>query len=69
VEKKVNGRKRTILVDTMGLLLDVVVHSAHRSGHQGLTLLGTWFAPLWQCLQLIWTDSTFGSKNFTAWVN
>ncbi|AGF52276.1 transposase [Synechocystis sp. PCC 6803] len=67
--KKVNGRKRTILVDTMGLLLDVVVHSGHRSDHQGLTLLGTWFAPLWQCLQLIWTDSIFDSKNFTAWVN
>ena len=66
--KKVNGRKRTILVDTMGLLLDVVVHSAHRSDHQGLILLGTWFAPLWQCLQVIWTDSTFGGKDFIYWV-
>ncbi|WLT38793.1 IS5 family transposase [Synechocystis sp. B12] len=66
--KKVNGRKRTILVDTMGLLLDVVVHSAHRSDHQGLILLGTWFAPLWQCLQVIWTDSTFGGKDFIDWV-
>ncbi|WLT38947.1 IS5 family transposase [Synechocystis sp. B12] len=66
--KKVNGRKRTILVDTMGLLLDVVVHGAHRSDHQGLILLGTWFAPLWQCLQVIWTDSTFGGKDFIYWV-
>jgi putative transposase len=66
--KKVNGRKRTILVDTMGMLLAAVVHGAHRSDHKGLTLLGTWFAPLWQCLQLIWTDSTFGGKDFTVWV-
>ncbi|AGF53043.1 transposase [Synechocystis sp. PCC 6803] len=53
-------------MDTMGLLLDVV--GAHRSDHQGLILLGTWFAPLWQCLQVIWTDSTFGGKDFIFWV-
>ncbi len=34
--KKVNGRKRTILVDTMGMLLGAVVHGAHRSDHKGL---------------------------------
>jgi putative transposase len=58
--KKINGRKRTILVYTMGMLLGAVVHNAHRSDHKGLTLLGTLFAPLWQYLQLLWTDSTFG---------
>jgi putative transposase len=66
--KKINGRKRTILVDTIEMLLGAVVHSAHRSDHKGLTLLGTWFAPLWQCLQLLWTDSTFGGMDFTVWV-
>lgn len=66
--KKINGRKRTILVDTMGLLLGAVVHGAHRSDHKGLTLLALWFAPLWQCLQLIWTDSTFGGKRFLEWI-
>ena len=66
--KKVNGRKRTILVDTTGMLLAAVVHGAHRSDHKGLTLLATWFAPLWQCLQLIWTDSTFGGKDFITWI-
>lgn len=34
--KKINGRKRTILVDTMGLLLCAVVHSAQRSDHKGM---------------------------------
>lgn len=34
--KKVKGRKRTILVDTMGLLLGICVHSAGRSDHAGM---------------------------------
>ena len=37
--KKVKGRKRTILVDTLGLLLCVVVHGAHRSDQAGMKLL------------------------------
>ena len=66
--KKVKGHKRTILVDTMGLLLCVKVHSAKSSDHAGLNLLGLCFATAWQCLQIIWTDSTFGGKAFIAWV-
>lgn len=62
--KKVKGRKRTILVDTMGLLLAVCVHSAGCSDHAGLTLLAFFYAALWSCLQLIWVDSTFGGKDF-----
>lgn len=63
--KKVKGRKRTILVDTMGLLLDVCVHSAGRSEHQGLVLLALFgAAAVWNCLQLIWVESTFGGKDF-----
>lgn len=52
--KKVKGRKRTILVDTMGLLLGVCVHSAGRSDHAGMILLATFWSWLWQCLQVIW---------------
>lgn len=66
--KKVKERKRTILVDTMGLLLCAVVHRAGRSDHAGLTLLGIWFAAMWGCLKVIWTDSTFGGKSLIAWV-
>jgi putative transposase len=64
--KKVKGRKRTILVDTMGLLLGVCVHSAGRSDHAGMTLLATFWAWVWQCLQVIWIDSTFAGKAFIA---
>jgi len=64
--KKVKGRKRTILVDTLGLLLGVCVHSAGRSDHAGLTLLATFWAYFWQSLQVIWIDSTFAGKAFMA---
>lgn len=64
--KKVKGRKRTILVDTMGLLLGVCVHSAGRSDHAGMELLATFWAPLWLCLQRIWVDSTFAGEQFIA---
>lgn len=64
--KKVKGRKRTILVDTMGLLLAVCVHGAGRSDHAGMKLLATFFAQFWLCLKVIWIDSTFAGKDFIA---
>ncbi len=64
--KKVKGRNRTILVDLMGLLLGVCVHSAGRSDHAGMILLATFWAWLWQCLKVIWIDSTFAGSEFVA---
>ena len=64
--KKVKGRKRTILVDTMGLLLAACVHGAGRSDHRAMELLATFHAQFWTCLQLIWVDSTFAGKDFIA---
>ncbi len=37
--KKISGRKRHILVDTMGLLLMVVVHTASIQGRDGAKLV------------------------------
>ena len=42
--KKIKGRKRHIVVDTMGLLLIVVVHAAHIQDRDGAKLA-------WQRLQ------------------
>ena len=42
--KKVKGRKRTILVDTMGMVLAVFVHGAGRSDHAAMKLLATFSA-------------------------
>ncbi|WP_069791276.1 IS5 family transposase (plasmid) [Cyanobacterium sp. IPPAS B-1200] len=64
--KKVKGRKRTILVDTMGLVLDLCVHGAKRSDHQGMELLATFTSQFWACLKIIWVDSTFAGKEFIA---
>ena len=64
--KKVKGRKRTILVDTMGLVLDLCVHGGKRSDHQGMKLLATFAAQFWTCLKIIWVDSTFAGKDFIA---
>jgi putative transposase len=64
--KRFKGRKRMILVDTMGLLLAVCVHGAGRSDHAGMRLLATFFADLCTCLQVIWIDSTFAGKDFIA---
>jgi len=64
--KKVKGRKRTILVDTMGLLLAACVRGAGRSDQRGMTLLATFPAQFWTCLQRIWVDSTFAGKAFIA---
>lgn len=66
--KRLKGRKRTILVDTMGSLLAACVHSAGRSDHAGLKLLLTWWGATWSCLKLVWTDSTFGGRAFVEWV-
>jgi putative transposase len=64
--KQVKGRKRTILVDTMGLLLAACVPGAGRSDQRGMTLLATFHAQFWLCLPLIWVDSTFAGKAFIA---
>lgn len=65
--KKINGRKRHLLVDTLGLLLMVVVHAAsvpEREGAKGLLVKASnW---LWR-LQLIWADSGYRGK-FVEWV-
>jgi len=37
--KKVNGRKRHLLVDTLGLLLMVIVHTANIQDRDGARLL------------------------------
>jgi len=66
--KNVKGRKRHILVDTMGLLLIVLVHSAHRQERQGFQLLLEWAKEFWPRLQLIWVDGGYQGQTFADWV-
>jgi len=67
--KKVNGRKRHILVDTMGNLLKVVSHAANISERDGAKLLlDALPEPLWQRLEKILADGGYDGEEFTAWV-
>ncbi len=66
--KRIKGRKRHLLVDTLGLLLGIHVTPANvpeREGGQGLLqrTLG-WFA--W--LRLIWVDGGYSGEAFAQWV-
>ena len=66
--KKIKGRKRHLLVDTLGLVLGVRVTPAsttERDGAQALhaPLLG-WFA--W--LKLLWVDGGYSGPAFAQWV-
>jgi len=67
--KKVNGRKRHILVDTMGNLLKVLVHAANigeRAGAEQLLLKVS--DKLWQCLEKILADGGYEGADFQHWV-
>lgn len=68
--KKVNGRKRHIIVDTMGLLLMVLVTAASVQDKSGGKLLLTRLhqrLPLPR-LQLIWADGGYRGQPFVDWV-
>jgi putative transposase len=58
--KKVKGRKRHILVDTMGNLLHVVVHQAAVQDRDGAKLLLNDVPhALWQRMERIWADGGY----------
>lgn len=65
--KKVNGRKRHILVDTLGLLLAVVVTSAALSDAAGARLLFARLGGACKKLRRIWVDGTYRGK-LALWV-
>ena len=67
--KKVNGRKRHILVDTMGNLLKVLSHAANigeRAGAQQLLLQVP--QRLWERLEKILADGGYEGRDFQGWV-
>jgi len=67
--KKVNGRKRHILVDTMGNLLKVIAHAANVGERAGAKrLLEDLPDPLWDRLDKILADGGYDGPDFQAWV-
>jgi transposase len=67
VEKKIYGRKRHILVDTLGLLLAVKVHSAGLVDRRGAPLLLHDLAGRFPRLQHLFADSGYTGP-LTAWI-
>ena len=62
------GRKRHLLVDTLGLILHVLVHEGSHQDHEGGNPL---LKPLKGCfprLKLIWVDSAYKKGGFIEWV-
>lgn len=65
--KKVWGRKRHILVDTLGLIITVVVHAASISETAGGQLVLIELIERWWRLKLIWLDGGYMAGLF-EWV-
>lgn len=57
--KRVRGRKRHLLVDTCGLLLKAVVHSASVQDRAGAKLVLAGAAAVFPLLSLVWVDGGY----------
>lgn len=67
--KLVTGRKRFILVDTLGWLLQVVVTSAKTPERNGAEMLFCQTADeILAHLELVWADGGFAGVDFATWV-
>jgi transposase len=65
--KKVTGRKRHILVDTLGLLLNVVVHSAAMQDRDGaLLVLNRRTRRFFPFIKFIFADAGYQGQNTAA---
>jgi transposase len=64
--KKIKGRKRHIVVDTLGLLLAVVVHPANIQDRDGAKLVLPKLVGKFSRLQLIWADGGYAGQ-LIAW--
>jgi putative transposase len=57
--KKLNGRKRHLLVDTTGLVLKVVVHAANIADREGAKLVLADLAGVFPRLSHLWVDAGY----------
>jgi putative transposase len=67
-QKKIQGRKRHLLVDTQGLLLCVKVLAADIRDRAGGQVLLTALVGSLPRLQVIWGDSGYAGEPFERWV-
>jgi putative transposase len=65
--KKLSGRKRHLLVDTLGLLLKVVVHSAKLQDREGVPLLLEPVKGQFPRMEKVWVDNAYTGTGRT-WI-
>ena len=67
--KKIKGRQRHILVDTLGLIIAVVVTSADTADRLGLVeLLSQYFADGVKRLRKVWVEGAYPAEWLEEWV-
>lgn len=66
--KKIKGRKRHILVDTLGLLLGIVVTPADVTEREGAQALLKRTLVYFTWLRLLWVDGGYAGPAFANWV-
>jgi putative transposase len=65
--KKMTGRKRHLLVDTLGLVMLLVVHPANLQDRDGAKLVLAALASMYRRLRLIWADGAYAGR-LQEWV-
>jgi putative transposase len=65
--KKVTGRKRHLIVDTLGLLIAVVVHAADIQDYTGAKAVLEKAKGRFPRLKLLWADSMYGRDYLPEW--
>ena len=67
--KQVNGRKRHVLVDTLGLIIRVLVTAADQGDRAGLMgVLQSYFSTGVKRLKKLWVDGGYAGEAVKAWV-
>ncbi len=66
--KKLNGRKRHILVDTLGLLMAIVVTPASTQDYDGAKLVFDSLGGRHRRMRTVYADSIYASKGLVGWV-
>ena len=66
--KRIKGRKRHLLVDTLGLLLGVEITAADVPEREGTRDLLTDVLPWFNWLRKLWVDGGYSGEAFAQWV-
>jgi len=66
--KRIKGRKRHLLVDTLGLILGVAVTPANTTEREGAQLLLGRVLGWFTWLRILWVDGGYTGEAFARWV-